>query len=86
MPLPLRRNEDHSKHFLNDLPPDLLPALTKFATPCTDLDRGDEPPAACADVATKLVEISREAGPDVIRALAEKCDDGAGSLRRDGKS
>ncbi len=78
--------EDNSKNFVHDIPPELLPTIARFATRCTDLYRSDDPTADFADVENKLFAMTMETGKEVIGRIAEKRDDGVGSIRRDGKS
>ena len=60
--------------------------IERFAVSCTEIDRGHPPMAAFAAVETMVVEMNREAGQELFKAVVEKRDDGAGSLRRDGNS
>ncbi len=43
MTLPITVKEDNSKNFVNDIPPELLPTIAKFAIQCTGLYRSDDP-------------------------------------------
>lgn len=54
MTLPIRVKEDNSKNFVNDIPPELLPIIAKFATQCTGFYRSDDPTADFAEVENKL--------------------------------
>ena len=77
--------EPFSKPFLN-LPSALVPIFEECTTTCMELYRTDTITDDFAKLETRVVEMTRKLGVEVLGSVIEQRDDGASSLEREGYS